>query len=40
MGELFDKHDKSFGAVAQSSFDFSGLPLSFFTAANAEALQR
>ena len=39
MGELFDKYDKSFGAVVQSSIDFSGLPHSFFTAAKADALR-
>lgn len=39
MGELFDNYDKSFGAVVQSSIDFSGLPHSFFTAAKAVALR-
>ena len=39
MAELFDKYDKSFGAVVQSSIDFSGLPHSFFTAAKADALR-
>jgi ubiquinone/menaquinone biosynthesis C-methylase UbiE len=39
MGALFDKYDKSFGAVVQSSIDFSGLPHSFFTAAKADALR-
>jgi ubiquinone/menaquinone biosynthesis C-methylase UbiE len=39
MGELFDTYDKSFGAVVQSSIDFSGLPHSFFTAAKADALR-
>jgi hypothetical protein len=39
MAELFDKHDKSFGAVVQSSIDFSGLPHSFFTAPKVEALR-
>jgi SAM-dependent methyltransferase len=38
MVALFDKYDKSFGAVVQSSIDFSGLPHSFFTAAKADAL--
>jgi len=38
MDALFDKYDKSFGAVVQSSIDFSGLPHSFFTAAKADAL--
>jgi ubiquinone/menaquinone biosynthesis C-methylase UbiE len=37
MAELFDKHDKSFGAVVQSSTDFSGLPHGFFTAPKVEA---
>src|SRR6195256_331738 len=39
MGELFDTYDKSFGAVVQSSIDFSGLPHRFFTAAKADALR-
>lgn len=39
MGALFDRYDKSFGAVVQSSIDFSGLPHSFFTAAKADALR-
>jgi ubiquinone/menaquinone biosynthesis C-methylase UbiE len=39
MGELFDTYDKSFGAVVQSSIDFSGLPHSFFTAAKADAVR-
>lgn len=39
MGELFDAYDKSFGAVVQSSIDFSGLPHSFFTTAKADALR-
>src|SRR5882757_11554947 len=39
MGELFDSYDKSFGAVVQSSIDFSGLPHSFFTIAKADALR-
>src|SRR5580692_11749315 len=39
MAELFDKHDKSFGAVVQSSIDFSGLPHSFLTAPKVEALR-
>jgi ubiquinone/menaquinone biosynthesis C-methylase UbiE len=38
MSALFDDYDKSFGAVVQSSIDFSGLPHSFFTAAKADAL--
>jgi SAM-dependent methyltransferase len=39
MAALFDKYDKSFGAVVQSSIDFSGLPHSFFTAAKVDALR-
>jgi SAM-dependent methyltransferase len=39
MGELFDTYHKSFGAVVQSSIDFSGLPHSFFTAAKRDALR-
>jgi ubiquinone/menaquinone biosynthesis C-methylase UbiE len=39
MSELFDKYDKSYSAVVQSSIDFSGLPHSFFTAAKANALR-
>jgi SAM-dependent methyltransferase len=39
MAELFDKYDKSFGAVVQSSIDFSGLPHSFFIAAKVDALR-
>jgi SAM-dependent methyltransferase len=39
MGELFDAYDKTFGAVVQSSIDFSGLPHSFFTAAKVDALR-
>src|SRR5437762_3842452 len=39
MGQLFDTYDKSFGAVVQSSIDFSGLPHSFFTTAKADALR-
>jgi SAM-dependent methyltransferase len=39
MGELFDTYDKNFGAVVQSSIDFSGLPHSFFTTAKADALR-
>ena len=39
MAELFDTYDKSFGAVVQSSIDFSGLPHSFFTTAKADALR-
>ncbi len=39
MSELFDKYDKSYGAVVQSSIDFSGLHHGFFTAAKASALR-
>ena len=39
MAELFDKYDKSFGAVVQSSINFSGLPHSFFIAAKVDALR-
>jgi SAM-dependent methyltransferase len=39
MAALFDKYDKRFGAVVQSSIDFSGFPHSFFTAAKADALR-
>ena len=39
MADLFDKHDKSFGVVVQSSIYFSGPPHSFFTAPKVEALR-
>jgi SAM-dependent methyltransferase len=39
MGELFDAYEESFGAVVQSSIDFSGLPHSFFTSAKADVLR-
>jgi SAM-dependent methyltransferase len=39
MAELFDSYDKSYGAVVQSSVDFSGLPHSFFMAAKADLLR-
>jgi ubiquinone/menaquinone biosynthesis C-methylase UbiE len=39
MDASFDKYDKGFGAVVQSSIDCSGLPHSFFTAAKANALR-
>jgi ubiquinone/menaquinone biosynthesis C-methylase UbiE len=39
LANLFDAYDKSFGAVVQSSIDFSGLPHSFFTRAKADALR-
>lgn len=38
MAELFDSYDKSYGAVVQSSIDFSGLPHSFFMTAKADIL--
>lgn len=39
MAELFDSYDKSYGAVVQSSIDFSGLPHSFFMTAKADILR-
>ena len=39
MAELFDSYDKSYGAVVQSSIDFSGLPHSFFMTAKANILR-
>jgi 2-polyprenyl-3-methyl-5-hydroxy-6-metoxy-1,4-benzoquinol methylase len=39
MAELFDSYDKSYGAVVQSSIDFSGLPHSFFMTAKADLLR-
>jgi SAM-dependent methyltransferase len=39
MAELFDGYDKSYGAVVQSSIDFSGLPHSFFMTAKADLLR-
>jgi SAM-dependent methyltransferase len=39
MAELFDSYDRSYGAVVQSSIDFSGLPHSFFMAAKAAILR-
>jgi SAM-dependent methyltransferase len=39
MAELFDSYDKSYGAVVQSSIDFSGLPHSFFMTAKADVLR-
>jgi SAM-dependent methyltransferase len=39
MAELFDSYDKSYGAVIQSSIDFSGLPHSFFMIAKADILR-
>lgn len=35
MSELFDQYDRSYGAVVQSSIDFSGLPHDFFLEAKA-----
>jgi SAM-dependent methyltransferase len=39
MEASFDKYDKSFEAVVQSSIDFAGLPRGFFTAAKLDALR-
>jgi ubiquinone/menaquinone biosynthesis C-methylase UbiE len=39
MAELFDSYNKNYGAVVQSSIDFSGLPHSFFMAAKADLLR-
>jgi SAM-dependent methyltransferase len=39
MAELFDSYDKSYGAIIQSSIDFSGLPHSFFMIAKADILR-
>ena len=39
MSQLFDTYDKTYGAVVQSSIDFSGLPHSFFMQAKAEMLR-
>ena len=39
MAELFDRYDKSYGAIVQSSIDFSGLPHSFFMIAKADILR-
>jgi SAM-dependent methyltransferase len=39
VAELFDSYDKSYGAVVQSSIDFSGLPHDFFMAAKAQILR-
>ncbi len=39
MAALFDSYDKSYGAVVQSSIDFSGLPHSFFMSAKADLLR-
>lgn len=39
MSQLFDTYDKTYGAVVQSSINFSGLPHSFFMQAKAEMLR-
>lgn len=39
MSELFDSYQGSYGAVVQSSIDFSGLPHSFFMRAKADLLR-
>ncbi len=39
MSDLFDQYDRSYGAVVQSSIDFSGLPHDFFLEAKAELLR-
>jgi len=39
MAKLFDGYDKSYGAVVQSSINFSGLPHSFFMTAKADLLR-
>ena len=39
MAELFDGYDKSYGAVVQSSINFSGLPHDFFMSAKAAVLR-
>lgn len=39
MTELFDSYDKSYGAVVQSSIDFSALQHSFFMTAKADILR-
>lgn len=38
MAALFDSYDNSYGAVVQSSINFSGLPHNFFMAAKADIL--
>src|SRR5690242_20027834 len=38
--ELFDSYQASYGAVVQSSIDFSGLPHSFFMRAKADLLRQ
>jgi ubiquinone/menaquinone biosynthesis C-methylase UbiE len=39
MSELFDRYDRSYGAVVQSSIDFSGLPHDFFLQAKADLMR-
>lgn len=39
MAELFDKYDSNYGAVVQSSIEFSRLPHSFFLQAKADLLR-
>ena len=39
MAELFDKYDANYGAVVQSSIEFSRLPHSFFLRAKADLLR-
>jgi SAM-dependent methyltransferase len=39
MSQLFDSYDKSYGAVVQSSIDFSGLPHRFFMTAKVDLLR-
>lgn len=39
MSDLFDRYDRSYGAVVQSSIDFSGLPHDFFLEAKAELMR-
>jgi SAM-dependent methyltransferase len=39
MSALFDEYRDSYGAVVQSSIDFSGLPHDFFLAAKADLLR-
>jgi SAM-dependent methyltransferase len=39
MAALFDSYQQSYGAVVQTSIDFSGLPHSFFMTAKVEVLR-
>jgi SAM-dependent methyltransferase len=39
MSELFDRYDRSYGSVVQSSIDFSGLPHDFFLQAKADLMR-